>query len=128
HRKVNAILLLTIALVIVACEGPIGPAGPQGEQGPVGPVGPGVMLTHVTGVVAHSDYITNVINFVKLEHSSITPSIAILVYMSPDPDQYAWVNVSEFQMAEGIIYISDSERTFLGQSYWIVIGENANAG
>ena len=36
----RALILITLIVLMAACEGPAGPVGPQGPAGPVGPQGP----------------------------------------------------------------------------------------
>ncbi len=139
-----SILLLISAFLLSSCEGPegpagpkgsqgsqgsagsIGPAGPEGPQGPVGPQGPpgpGSLFTYLSGVISNSDYEYSNEYYIRLEHESLHPSKSISVYLCPDPDEYAWMNISDFQVTNGVIYITDDEKSYLGWSIWTIIIE-----
>jgi hypothetical protein len=109
--------LISVALLIFACEG---------EQGPMGPAGPsGTSVVIVTGIVAEADYIGD---FIRVYSDYITHDAVVQVHMTRDPVHYSWHTVSEFYLYTGRISIYDPAMDYSGYYYQIkIICENSDS-
>lgn len=124
------IILLITCFLLFGCEGPegkqglvgptgeVGPPGEEGSPGEDGEPGKDAEIIPISGVVSVGDYDGQA---VRIDDYRIHKGDAVLVYVTLNPESYPWLDLSNFYVFDGYIWIPDPSNDLLGWHYLILI-------